>query len=93
MQVAYEPRSGGNPLGAGIIMELSENEFLLTGTMCTISFFSNPEEAAKTEILRLEERGIVGGRFERGRVLNGDEKMSVRFGRAPQTYRVALYRY
>ena len=60
MQVAYEPRSGGNPLGAGIIMELSENEFLLTGTMCTISFFSNPEEAAKTEILRLEERGIVG---------------------------------
>ena len=83
MQVAYEPRSGGNPLGAGIIMELSENEFLLTGTMCTISFFSNPEEAAKTEILRLEERGIVGGRFKRGRVLNGDEKMSVRLAKIP----------
>ena len=83
MHRAYEPPPGGNPLGAGIIMELSENEFLLTGTMCTISFFSNPEEAAKTEILRLEERGIVGGRFERGRVLNGDEKMSVRLAKIP----------
>ena len=93
MQVAYEPRSGGNPLGAGIIMELSENEFLLTGTMCRISFLSKPDDAEKTEILRLEEGNIIDGHFERKRVLNGDEKMSVRFGRIPETYRVVLYRY
>ena len=38
----------------------------------------------RVDILRLEEGSLADGEWKRGRVLNGDEKMSLRFGDMPQ---------
>ena len=47
----------------------------------------------KLDILRLEEGRVVKGRWVPGRVMNGDEKMSLRFGDMPGAMMVELQRF
>jgi len=44
-------------------------------------------------VISLEEGDIRGGVFEPGRILNGDEKMSVRLGDRLTCLRLELYKY
>ena len=45
------------------------------------------------DILRIEEGRVVYGEWIPGRVLNGDEKMNLRFGDMPGALMVELYSY
>jgi hypothetical protein len=93
LTVAYAPKQTAEPLGAGIVIELEKDTFLITGTSCTISFQAKPGEPLKADILRLEEGTVVNGQWKRGRILNGDEKMSLKFGNMPEMKLVKLYRF
>ena len=42
---------------------------------------------------RLEEGRIENGEWSKGRVLNGDEQMSLRFGDMPGALMVELYQF
>ena len=83
----------GKPLGACLAFELTPEKFLLVGLNCTPTFHAKPGVNKKVDILRMEEGRIVNGEWLPGRVLNGDEKMNLRFGDMPSVLMVELYRY
>ena len=93
LTVSYAPKQTAKPLGAGIVIELDQDTFLITRTSCTISFQTKPGDPLKADILRLEEGTVVNGQWKRGRILNGDEKMSLKFGDMPEMKLVKLYRF
>ena len=93
LSVAYNPRESGSTLGSGIVIELGEDRFLLIGASCAMNFRVKPGVNAKVDIIRYEEGELLAGEWKRARVLNGDEKMSVRFGPMPEVRMIELYQY
>ncbi|MBQ9493406.1 MAG: DUF5597 domain-containing protein [Oscillibacter sp.] len=93
LSVSYAPRAAAKPLGAGIVLELAENKFLILGMMCGLSFRPKPGENKKAEFLRLEEGTLEAGEWMPGRILNGDEKMAVKLSDGPQCYMVELFKF
>ena len=89
----YGPRMSGKPLGCCCVFELTENRFLLLGLNCTPEFRVKPGDGKRQDILRMEEGRIENGTWIPGRVLNGDEKMNLRFGDMPSALMLELYRY
>ena len=93
LAVSYGPRMSAKPLGACLAFELTPEKFLLVGLNCTPAFHNKPGVNKKLDMLRLEEGRIVNGEWISGRVLNGDEKMNLRFGDMPGAMMVELYQY
>ena len=93
LTVSYGPRASGKPLGACLAFELAPEKFLLVGLNCTPAFHVKPGVNKKADILRMEEGRVVNGEWIPGRVLNGDEKMNLRFGDMPSALMVELYSY
>lgn len=90
---AYSPRMAAHPLGSLAAFELASDKFLLIGTECTVKFRVKPGESSHVDFLRMEEGTLEHGIWKPGRVLNGDEKMTVRFGSTPKVYLLELYKY
>ena len=93
LAVSYGPRMSAKPLGACLAFELTPEKFLLIGLNCTPAFHVKPGIDRKLDILRMEEGRVVNGEWISGRVLNGDEKMNLRFGDMPSALMVDLYQY
>lgn len=93
LKVAYGPRVPAKPLAAGIVIETSPNEFFLMGMMSTFEFMPKAGENVKAELLRMEEGTFEQGQWKAERILNGDEKMSIKCGDMLQCYRVKLFKY
>ena len=91
--IAYGPRVPAKPLGAAYVIELERNQFLLVGLNCSVNFRVKPGTDRKAEVLRMEEGTIRDGEWVPGRVLNGDEKMSIRFGDMPSAVKITLYQF
>ena len=47
----------------------------------------------KADIIRFESDHIENGEFVSDKLLNGDEKMALRFGNMPGVYMLELYKY
>ncbi len=93
LAVAYSPRMSGKPLGSIAVFELTKDRFLLIGTESSLTFKVKPGEDAHVAYIRLEEGTLTDGVWERGRVMNGDENMSIKFGDMPGVMLVELYKY
>jgi hypothetical protein len=93
MLVSYGPRMAAKPLGAIYAIELTESKFLLVGLNCSVSFRVKPGVDRQVDFLRFEEGSVKNGAWIPGRVLNGDEKMSLRFGDMPSAMVVELYQF
>lgn len=93
LAVAYSPRMTAKPPAAGMAYELDEDTFLLVGMMSSFCFRPKAEENVKVGLLRLEEGDIVNGEWVPGRILNGDEMMSLRLNDMPACLKVKLYKY
>ena len=95
------------PTGRALVAQISENQFFITGSSCTIEF--KPASGAHRDWLRVEEAEPLArkpnashrGReyspasaFRVARILNGDETdHALPFGTTPQTLRVTLGTY
>ena len=89
------PKGNPEPIGRVLVVQLGENEFLVTGYLCRVDF-KVTEAAPNTqrEFLRVEEGAYDGGVFRVARILNGDETdWGLNFGSAPQVLRVQLATY
>lgn len=93
LQVSYAPKIPGKPLASGWIFELEGNRFLAVGMMCTLTFLPKPGENRKVDYLSIEEGEIKDGEWQRGRILNGDEKMMLKFDDMPSSRMVGLFKY
>lgn len=93
LKVAYGPKMPAKPLPAGIVIETAPNEFFLMGMRSTFEFIPKAGENVKVELLRLEEGTFEAGQWKAGRILNGDEKMTIKCGDMIQCYRIKLFKY
>lgn len=91
--VSYGPRMSAKPLGAAYIIELDENTFLMIGLNCSVNFHVKPGTNKKVDVVRMEEGTIKNGEWIPGRVLNGDEKMMIRFGDMPTATKIEVYQF
>ena len=93
VEIAYSPRMAAHPLGNVSIFELSPNKFILVGTECSLKFRAKPGENKKADYIKLEEGEFINRKWKPGRILNGDEKMTLKFGDMPKAYVAELYKY
>lgn len=93
LAIAYGPRVTAKPLGCAYVIELDENKFLLIGMNCSVKFQVKPGTGRKADLLRMEEGSLRDGVWVPGRVLNGDEKMTIRFGDMPSAVMAQMYQY
>ena len=91
--VGYSPKQSAKPLSAGTVIELEKNRFLLVGMNSQFTFMPKTGEPLTVDYLKIEEGTIENGEWKPGRVMNGDEKMSLRFGDMPSCMMVELYKY
>ncbi len=59
----------------------------------SLTFTPKPGVNKKVDILKLEEGDLENGQWKPGRILNGDEKMSLRLGDMPTCLMVQLFQY
>jgi hypothetical protein len=81
------------PMGKALIVTLNENEFMLMGTDCRISFRPTGKFAGRAwQYLRVEEGSYENGGFKVSRILNGDETDwgGPLFSRVPVLLKAAL---
>lgn len=78
--VSFGTRKGGDniqneePRGKMMIIQLGENQFVLIGSLCHITFHPARKNAGKAwQYLKTEEGSYRSGTFKPLRVLNGDE--------------------
>lgn len=90
---SYAPKQPAKPLGAGIVLKEEEGSYLILATNVTFIFRVLAGENKKVVILRYEERNLSEGTLKRGRVLNGDEMMTVAFSDMPALRKIRLYKY
>jgi len=91
--VSYRPKTPLQPISGGIIIELSQHEFLVVGVMFKLQFLSKPNKNTKVDYLHVEEGELLHGEWQGGRVLNGDEKMHIQLKDMPSIYKIKLYEY
>ena len=93
LAVSYGPRQSGKPLGACLTLELDENRFLLVGLNCSVKFSVKPGVNKQLDFLKLEDGRVENGKWVPEHLLNGDEKMNLRFGDLPKAMVVELYQF
>lgn len=91
--ISYSPKTEARPLSAGVILELSPDKFFIAGMMSTLTFRVKEGENLKADYLKLEEGTFVQGEWRPGRILNGDERMSLKLGDMPGCFYAELYKY
>lgn len=81
----------------GLIIQIDDNEYVVAGSGVTITFDTRDSDASRAGIARIEEGEFEDGKWERGRVLNGDQSHQGRHLRLPPgqfgIQRLELYRY
>jgi hypothetical protein len=62
------------PIGKVMIVQLSENKFIVIGTLCHITFHPAGKNSARAwQYIKVEEGNYENGTFKSLRILNGDE--------------------
>lgn len=94
LQLDYIPAKAGHPGSAGFIIQ-AEKGIYITG--CNVKFTPLPKVGSDTwlSVVRLEEGEFVDGKWEAGRVLNGDEMYQMSLEDMAQTkyLRMAVHEY
>jgi hypothetical protein len=86
-------QANARPVSKAMIVKLDENEFLLMGSLCHITFKPvNDHEGKVWQYLKVEEGRYENGKFRLLRILNGDETDwgGPRIGAAPLLLHITL---
>lgn len=86
-------RSNDHPTGKALIINAGENTFLVTGTLCRITFRPTGGDSTKAwQYVKVEEGEYADGSFKPRRMLNGDETDwgGPAFGASPVWLRISL---
>ncbi len=86
-------QANARPIGKAMVVQLGENEFILIGTLCRVTFRPLGACADKVwQYLKVEEGKYENGTFKLLRIRNGDETDwgGPRFGAAPTVLNTTL---
>ncbi|MFD0711720.1 DUF5597 domain-containing protein [Paenibacillus sp. GCM10027626] len=79
---------------AGLIIEVTEDEFIVAGVSFEFEFLLKRGAPGKLGMIRAEEGSFSENQWIRGRVLNGDQSAyNLKIGRKPAAMRVEVYCY
>lgn len=59
--------------GYGLIIQISENEFIVSGNACHVGYESADSSKPNSQLLSVEEGKFVNGEWVKKRTINGDE--------------------
>ncbi|MGO4546251.1 DUF5597 domain-containing protein [Paenibacillus sp. 2TAB23] len=94
LKVTYTRAKEGKPISGGLVIEVSDHEFIMAGIGFSVEFLPKRGESGKVGFIRIEEGTFVKDEWVRGRVLNGDEAAyKLRVGSNPAALRVEMYQY
>ncbi len=93
LKLSYLPIQEGKPISGGLVIEVSDNEFILAGIGFTAEFLPKNGEQCKVDYIRIEEGTFENSHWKRLRVLNGDEANRISIGRNPAAICVEMYKY
>jgi len=80
------PKEPEAPVAGGFVFETA-NEIFIMGTGFALEFLPKTGERGSAEIITKEEGRFVSGVWQRGRILNGDERYFNKFGTIPEVMR------
>ena len=80
------------PKGGGLILQESDDTFLICAVSCNIRFQGRFGGQERLYILEKRELYPEGNELREGRILNGDEKNVMAFGPVPALQRIRFYR-
>ena len=93
IQINYARKELHLPDSGGFIIELSEDEFLLAGARYNIRLLPKIGQNAQVGIESYQEGSWKDGKWQRGRILNGDERMMPGLPSLPSLRYLKLYTY
>ena len=59
--------------GYGLIIQISEDEFIVSGNACHVGYESADSSKPNSQLLSVEEGKFVDGKWVKKRTINGDE--------------------
>jgi hypothetical protein len=93
---AWQPPES-DPQGGGIVLQLSEDEFIIAGSGIIVTFHSKDPKLTHAGIVSIDEGKYWNGKWTAVKRLNGDQSHQGRHTRLPygtfQIHRVRLYQY
>lgn len=92
VQVNYSRQQENVPGSGGFIIELNDDEFLVVGTRFSFQFVPKLGEPCEIDIITYEEGEWCCGRWQRGRILNGDERR-LKVEEMPTVRKVEVYKH
>lgn len=93
VRINFKSNQAGIPKSAGMILEISDNEFYIMGTSINYSFMPKKNENITVGFLNLEEGEFINGEWAASRVLNGDERYFTNLYDMPSINKIKLYKY
>jgi len=94
LKVSYKFSKEGQPVSGGLVIEVSDHEFILAGIGFSVEFLPKRGDKSKVSFIRIEEGKFVKDEWVRDRVLNGDEAgYSLGIGHNPAVLRMEMYKY
>jgi hypothetical protein len=94
LKLTYKRQEQGKPIAGGLVIEVSEDEFILVGIGFSAEFLPKRGEARKVGFVKIEEGSYVKDRWKMKRALNGDEAAyGISIGRNPSALYVEVYKY
>ena len=85
-----DPGEAGRTLGGGFLLELSENQYLLVGTNCHVTFEAPVGGTDTVFVADKREMLLQDGALKEGRILNGDQRNVTGIGLTPAVLKVTL---
>lgn len=93
LTLTYRMEEFGRPVSGGIVIELSEDTFILAGIGFTAEFLPKSGEEASVGYIKIEEGHFENSEWKRGRTLNGDEAFAVTVDSDPAALFIEVYKY
>ncbi|HEX7367173.1 MAG TPA: DUF5597 domain-containing protein [Pelobium sp.] len=59
--------------GFGLVIQIADDEFIVAGNACHLEHESADAKKPHSQLLSVEEGSFIDGKWQKGRVLNGDE--------------------
>lgn len=93
LKLNYRRQEEGKPISGGLVIEVSENEFILAGIGFNAEFLPKRGENAYVGMIKIEEGTFENNSWIKSRVLNGDESMRVSIGNNPAAICMEMYKF
>ncbi|WP_419871416.1 DUF5597 domain-containing protein [Candidatus Pristimantibacillus sp. PTI5] len=94
VKLTYKRQEDGKPVSGGLVIEISEDEFLFAGIGFSVEFLPKSGETDKIGYIQIEEGEFMNDQWIKGRILNGDEAAyMISVGRKAAALKVEMYKY